>query len=157
MARVLLAGAVALALTGVVHAEPKRKVNIESEPSGASIFFNAVDEGEFCKTPCKDVEAPLGSYPIIVQKAGYGEIIDTIEVTKKGQRTFKYKLASQIGFIAITNPVFKGAVIRIDDEDKGKAPDTIEVSGGDAHRVLIKSAKIDQEEYVTVESGETVE
>jgi hypothetical protein len=55
----------------------------------------------------------------------------------------------------VEDPIAKGASVRIDDEDKGKAPLRIDVTGGDAHHVILTlNGKTLYDEYLETEIGD---
>jgi hypothetical protein len=138
MGRLLLAGALVLLALGPAHAGPTRKVLIESEPPGASVYVDDVDKGVACEpTPC-EINAPVGTVMLIIRLDKYEPEIKEIDVPK-GKRALqqKYKLKSAIATIKVDVP--KGASVRIDEEDKGKAPVEISVAAGDPHHIVVVS------------------
>jgi hypothetical protein len=122
---------------GPAEAGKKRKVRIESEPPNASVYINAVEDGEQCKTPCSvDIEdAAL----LIVDLAGHKAVIETISFGRREKPPFKrsYTLVATLGKIIVKGP--KGASVFVDDEDKGKAPLDVEVEAG-PHAVELQLA-----------------
>lgn len=153
MGRLLLAGAlVVLALTPA-HARPTRKVAVDSEPQGAAVYVDDVDTGVVCETPC-EVNAPIGTVTLIVRKDGYEPEITEVDVPK-GKRPLqeKYKLKSAVATIKVDIP--KGASVRIDNEDKGKAPVDVSVSSGDAHHVVVvANGKTVADEIIEIATGD---
>lgn len=136
MGRLLLAGAVVLTALGTAQAGPTRRVLVESEPPGASVYLEDVDRGVACEpTPC-EVNAPIGVVMVIVRLDKYEPEVREVEVPK-GKRPLqqKYKLRSAIATIKVDIP--KGAAVRVDEEDKGKAPVEIQVSAGDPHHIVV--------------------
>lgn len=154
MRRLLLAGAFVLAAMGYAHAGPTRKVQIDSEPSGASVYLGDIDSGVACEpTPCT-INAPVGSATIIIRLDKYEPEIAELDVPRgKSKLTQKYKLKSAIGTIRVDNP--KGATVRIDDEDKGKAPVEIQSAASDPHHVVVThNGKTVFDDIVEVNTGE---
>jgi len=154
MRRLLLAGAFVLGAMGHAHAGGTRKVKIDSEPSGASVYLGDVDSGVACEpTPCV-INAPIGSATIIIRMDKYEPEIAELEVPKgKSPLQQKYKLKSAVGIIRVDNP--KGATVRIDDEDKGKAPVEISSSASDPHHVVVSlNGKTVFDDIVEVNTGE---
>ncbi|HEX5062791.1 MAG TPA: PEGA domain-containing protein [Kofleriaceae bacterium] len=154
MRRLLLAGAFVLAAMGHAHAGGTRKVKIDSEPSGASVYIGDVDSGVACEpTPCM-INAPIGSATIIIRMDKYEPEIAELDVPKgKSPLTQKYKLKSAVGTIKVDTP--KGATVRIDDEDKGKAPVEISSSASDPHHVVVSlNGKTVFDDIVEINTGE---
>ena len=54
---------------------PTRKVQVESDPPGATVYLNDPSEGELCKTPCT-IDAPIGETPIILQLENYEPLFE---------------------------------------------------------------------------------
>jgi hypothetical protein len=137
MGRLVLAGAMVVLALGQAHAGPTRKVWVESEPNEAAVYIDDVDKGVACTTPC-EVPVPIGTVTLIVRKDGFEPEITEIDVPKGKQRlNQKIKLKSAIGTIKVDLP--KGAQVRVDNEDKGKAPVDISTTSGEAHHVVVIS------------------
>lgn len=153
MGRLLLAGTLVVAAMGVAQAGPTRKVLIESEPPGATVYLNDVDKGPVCEaTPCT-IDAPIGTSTIILRLDKYEPEIDLLEVSK-GKRPLqqKYTLKGAVGTIVVSGP--KGAVIRIDEVDRGRAPARIDVSAEAHHVVIVMNKRSLYDDYVEVGTGE---
>jgi hypothetical protein len=154
MGRLLLAGALVVLALGPAYAGPTRKVLVESEPPGASVYVDDVDKGVACEpTPC-DVIAPVGTVTLIIRKDGYEPEIAELEVPK-GKRTLqqKYMLKSAIATIKVDTP--KGALVRVDNEDKGKAPVEVSASAGEPHHVTVTlNGKVVADEVVEIATGD---
>jgi hypothetical protein len=136
MRRLLLAGALVVLALGSAQAGPTRKVLVDSEPQGASVYVDDVDRGVACEpTPC-EISAPIGTVTLIIRLDKYEPEIKEVDVPK-GKRALqqKYKLKSAIATIRVDTP--KGASVRIDEEDKGKAPVEVSVAAGDAHHIVV--------------------
>jgi hypothetical protein len=142
-----------LAFVATAEAGPKKKVRIESDPEGATVYFNSKEDGPVCTTPCT-VDAPVGDTPIIVELENHKQLFENLVVSSKKQTTVKYKLLPAIGTIKVKGPA--GARIVIDDEDKGKAPATIEVPAGSHAVVLTLDDKKVATEFVDVASNDEV-
>lgn len=145
----------ALAFVGsAADAAPKRKVKIDTEPAGATVYLNAKEDGPVCTTPCT-IDAPVGDTPIIVELENHKQIFEQLTVPAKKPLTVKYKLEPAIGTINVTGPA--GARITVDDEDKGKAPTKIEIGAG-AHTVILTlNGKQIASEFVEVAANDEVE
>lgn len=138
---------------GVADAGPKRKVRIETNPSGAAVYIETKENGAACEaTPCT-IELPIGETPLIVELPAYDTIFPTVTVPKRGKvRLDSLTLNPSIGTLVIDGP--PGANITINGEDKGKAPARLEVAA-ETHKVVItKSGKVVFDQYVDVGSGE---
>lgn len=134
-----------------------RKVEVESNPSGAAVYLNSVDTKPACTaTPCT-IDAPTGTSVVIVRKDGYEPEFGQLTVPKKGKiKPFKVSLTASFGTLAIDDPRFAGATIKIDDVDQGVAPQRVDVEPK-SHRVVIVRDK--QELFsgnVAVQTGATV-
>jgi PEGA domain len=158
MGRVLLTGAMIVAYAGIAEAGPTRKVSVETEPPGATVYLNDTESGAVCEaTPCS-FEAPIGQTPIIVQLKNYGPVVDNLDVPKKGRPiSVKFTLVMALATLVIETPAAKGASIRVDEEDKGKVPARIEVSGNDAHHVVVAmGGKTLYDDYVNAGAGDEI-
>lgn len=150
----MLAGALAIATLGTAYAGPTRKVLVDSEPPGASVYVDTVDKGVACEpTPC-EIKAPIGVITLIVRLDKYEPEVTEVDVPK-GKRTLqqKVRLKSAIGTIKVDLP--KGAFVTIDDEDMGKVPVEISVAAGDPHHiVVVANGKTVLDDVVEVQTGE---
>ncbi|HEX4423232.1 MAG TPA: PEGA domain-containing protein [Kofleriaceae bacterium] len=151
------AGSVAsigVARVGVARADNKTsKVTIETDPPGAKVYFNLKEDGEKCKTPCT-IDAPVGETPIIVEAENRRPIIENLVVPKKSARPIKvvYKLEPAVGTLVVEGGA--GATIKVDDEDKGKAPARVEGVFAGAHHVVVEqNGKPLFDQFVEVEDG----
>jgi len=139
---------------GVAEAGGKTsKVTIETDPPGAKVYFGLKEDGEICTTPCT-VDAPIGETPIIVEAASRRTIIENLVVPKKTARPMKvrYTLAPAVGTLIVEGG--NGATIKIDDEDKGKAPGRVDgVAAGAHHIVVEKNGKPLYDDFLEIEAG----
>ncbi|HEX2687305.1 MAG TPA: PEGA domain-containing protein [Kofleriaceae bacterium] len=155
MARPLvLAACLVIADLGVATAGGKTsKVTIETDPPGAKVYFGLKEDGEICTTPCT-VDAPIGETPIIVEAENRRSIIENLVVPRRTARPMKlhYKLEPAIGTLIVEGA--SGATIKIDDEDKGKAPGKIEgVLAGAHHIVVENNGKPLYDDFLEIEAG----
>lgn len=155
MARALvLAGCLVLAVFGAAEAGVKTsKVTIETDPPGAKVYFGLKEDGEICTTPCT-VDAPVGETPIIIEAAGRRSIIENLVVPRKTPRPMKvrYTLQAAVGTLIVEGG--NGATIKIDDEDRGKAPGRVEgVAAGAHHIVVEKNGKPLYDDFLEIEAG----
>src|SRR5690349_16318903 len=122
MARVLVASALVVASAGVAHAGGTRKVHVESDPPGATVYLNDPSDGALCQTPC-DIDAPLGKTVIILQREGFEPDFDTLVVGRGSKKmTAKFTLTSAVGQLVVKNAP-DGATVQVDEKDAGKTPD----------------------------------
>lgn len=152
--RALVAAVLVLA-AGEARAEVKREVPIESEPPGAEVYLNSKDEGSICTTPCT-IKAPVGESVLIVELAGHVSKMERLVVPKRGKpAAVKLKLLRALGTVTVKGPA--GAAIRIDGEDMGKAPASLEVEAG-PHTVALAVAgkQVLQELIEVVQNDEVV-
>ena len=152
MGRLLLAGTLLVAALGTAHAGPTRRVTVDSEPDGAAVYLNDIDSGPVCQpTPCS-FNAPIGNAVIIVRKDGFEPVMDELTKGKKPLQK-KIKLDSAMGTIRVDVP--KGATVRIDKEDKGRAPVDVKVRAGEAlHVIVIANDKTVFDDVVEVKTNE---
>lgn len=159
MARAGLVGVVVVAWAGVASAGgATRKVTVETDPPGAKVYIGSKEDGVACEpTPCS-VDAPLGDgATIIVELERYGPEFVAVDVKRAGKPpSVKVKLKLAIGTYVIDSPGAKGASIRVDDVDKGKVPQRVEVEPG-GHKVTVAIAgKTLFDDYVNVDDGQEV-
>ena len=145
---------VVAAAEGAASAAPSRSVHIESEPAGATVYLDDVDKGPVCDaTPCT-FGAPLGKHIVILRLDKYQPEFVEIDVTK-GKRALdnSVKLKSALGTIVVDSP--KGAAVRVDGVDAGKAPTRVPVSSAEGHSVVVtQNGKTLFEEFVEVPIGD---
>ena len=100
MRRALVAGTLLGVCAGTAGAGGSRKVDVTSEPAGASVYVNDVTTGEVCQTPCQ-VDVPIGvETNIIFQKNGFTPDIVTVTAARRG----KLKPVSSTLVAAIATP-----------------------------------------------------
>ena len=143
------------AWVGTAHAGPTRKVDVASTPSGASVYLNDPGDGELCKTPCT-IDAPVGKTPIILQLEGYEPVFESLNVPRSGKKvSVSYTLESAVGTLIVHGP--DGAEIAVDEQDKGKIPDKVDVESGSHHVVVTFKGKTLYDDFVKIETGAEVE
>lgn len=155
MGRLVLTGAMLVTAMGIAHAGPTRKVQVESEPPGAAVYLDDVDSGPACDaTPCT-INAPIGTSTIILRLDKYEPEISELDVPK-GKRPLqqKFTLKGAVGTIIVDGP--RGAVIRVDEVDKGRAPLHLEVTAEAHHVVIVMNGKSVFDDYVEVATGDEV-
>ena len=152
-ALVFAAGLVLASGAGAVAGTRTSKVTIETDPPGAKVYFNLKEDGEVCTTPCT-IDAPIGETPLIIEAENRRPIIENLVVPRKTARPMRvsFKLEAALGTLVIEGAA--GATIKIDDEDRGKAPRRLEdLQAGAHHIVLEKNGKKLYDDYVEIEIG----
>jgi len=154
MGRLALAVIVVGGAAGPAFAGPSRNVHVESEPAGATVYLDEVEKGPVCDTTPCTFSAPLGKHALILRLDKYQPEFLEIDVTK-GKRPLDntVKLKSALGTIVVDSP--KGAAVRVDGVDSGKAPTRISVSSSEGHSVVVTlNGKTVFEEFVEVPIGD---
>lgn len=142
-----------------VEAAPTRKVAIDSQPRGASIYLGEKEAGAAGVTPLT-LELPVGETVVIIELENHVPKFETITVPKgKGKPlkvTVRLEPAAASIVVAADGPL-RGARIVVDGEDEAAAPGRVEVPAG-THRVEImsKSGKSLHSEEVTVTAGQVL-
>lgn len=129
------------------------KVTIETDPPGAKVYFGLKEDGAICTTPCT-VDAPIGETPIIVEAENRKSIIENLVVPKKTARPMKvhYTLDPAVGTLVVEGG--NGGTIKIDEEDKGKAPGRVEGIAAGAHHIVVeKNGKALYDDILEIEAG----
>jgi hypothetical protein len=156
MRRALVAGCVLVLASGVAGAGGNtRKVDVTSEPDGATVYLDNVDGGSVCNsTPCQ-IDAPIGkSITVILQKDGYTPDFVDYTAAKRGKlKPIKSVLTAAIGTIVLTDAAFKGGKILIDDVEKGNAPQKVDVPAGPHRVVVVIKGRAVADDLVDVEAG----
>ncbi|MGE3543914.1 MAG: PEGA domain-containing protein [Kofleriaceae bacterium] len=149
----VVAALVVVGWVGLANAGPTRKVTIETVPPGAVVYLNAKEDGPVCeKTPCT-FSAPIGETPLIVELAQHREIIQNLVVKKTGRLApIKLRLERAIGVLVFEGP--KGALITVDDVERGKAPKQVELSEEGHHVVVTFRGKTLYDEFIEVVAGD---
>jgi hypothetical protein len=152
MARVLVASALVAASVGVAHAGGTRKVHVESDPPGATVYLNDPGDGALCTTPC-DIDAPLGKTVIILQREGFEPDFDTLVVNRGSKKmTAKFTLQSAVGSLVVKNAP-DGSTVQVDEKDAGKTPDKLDIESGSHHIVVSFKGKKLFDDFVNVDTG----
>ncbi|MBX3155023.1 MAG: PEGA domain-containing protein [Deltaproteobacteria bacterium] len=142
---------------GVAHAGPKQKVQIDTKPTGATVYLNAKEDGPVCKaTPC-GFDAPVGDTTLIVELAGHKPVIEILSVPARPKAPLKFSFALEVarGTVTLKGPA--GATVRVDKVDKGKVPAIVDIDVGDPHEVeWLVDGKVIDTQAVSVEDGEDV-
>ncbi|HSD89723.1 MAG TPA: PEGA domain-containing protein, partial [Kofleriaceae bacterium] len=155
MGRLVLAGLLCAASMGVAAAGPTRKVQIETDPPGATVYINDTADGPACEpTPCT-INAPIGTPTIIIRLDKFDPVIEAYEVGKgKKPLVAKWRLRGALGTFTFDTP--KGASVFVDDEDRGKVPVKVEVAAEPHHIVVKQGGKTLFDDIVEVAVGDEV-
>ena len=153
-----LAGSLLAALASVARvasAEPTRKIHVDTEPVGATIYVGDVDAGVACTpSPC-DVTVPAGkATPIIARKDGYQPEIATVDLRKKAVKSIKLELQVSGGELLFDDPGLAGGAIEIDDVDRGVAPQHIAAEALPHHVKVTVKGRVVFDDLVKLGLGE---
>jgi hypothetical protein len=137
----------------IADAEPKREVRIETDPPGALVYYETVENGPICDaTPCT-VELPVGEQSLVIELKGHARIYEAVVVPRRGKiKVPTFKLEKSLGTIVVDGP--RGARVIVDDADQGKAPVRADVSAEAHHVVLTLGGKVLYDDYVEVKANE---
>jgi hypothetical protein len=98
-------------------------LNIESTPTGASVFVDGLHKG---KTPCTVEDVVLGNHVLKVLKDGYKEYSEQLSLTKTDEMAVKVQLEELLAALdVLTSP--SDARVTVNGEFKGRTP--LQVSG----------------------------
>jgi hypothetical protein len=130
--------AIVFALARPAAAAPTRKVVIDTDPSGASVYVGEKEAGVSGVTPVT-LDLPVGDNVVIIELDNFVPKFETVTVPKGKGKPVKvtFKLERGVGALVFTtDAASKGARVLIDDEEAGTAPGRIEVPAG-MHRVAV--------------------
>ena len=146
-----------LVLAGVAEAAPTRKVVVETDPPGATVYLNDKEAGPVCAaTPCT-IEVPVnGEANLIIEETSYAPEFATVDTSKRTSKPIQIKvsLKKAVGTISVESP--KGATVAIDDAPSGTVPAHIEVEAGGHHVVVTANNKAVFDDFVNVDVNEDV-
>ena len=156
MIRAVVATAVVVTWVGVADAGSGRKVAVESEPSGASVYLNDKESGPACPgTPCT-IEAPPGEITVIIELAKHQSKFEALVVPKRGRvPKISVKMVPAVGTIVVDGPA--GAAVMVDDVDQGKAPVRVDTTEEPHHVVVTLNGKTIYDDFVEVTTGADTE
>jgi len=117
------------------YAKGKKKIQISSTPSGATVYLGSVENGEQCKTPCS-VEITR-EVNVIVDLAGHKPVVEPLVIGRRERPPYKrsYTLEESIGNLKVSGP--EGATVFLDNKDKGTIPFDKDVAAG-SHMLSVK-------------------
>lgn len=137
---------------GSADAGSGRKIAVESDPAGASVYVNEKEAGPACaSTPCT-IEAPAGEVTIIIELKDHASSFQELLIPKRGRvPKVTVKLLPAVGTIVVDGP--PGASIQVDEENKGTAPLHIDVNEDAHHVVVTQGGKTLYDAFVEVTTG----
>jgi hypothetical protein len=147
--------ALVLVLCAGTAAADTRKVEVTTDPPGATIYLGDLDSGTACEpTPCS-VNAPAGKKtPVIARKDGYAVAFGVIDLRKSSVKTVSLELTPTAGTLVFDDPALAGGTISVDDVEKGKAPAHVQVEAAGHHVVVTVRGRAMFDDFVKVTAGE---
>ncbi|HTJ46257.1 MAG TPA: PEGA domain-containing protein [Kofleriaceae bacterium] len=147
-----------VASASVAQAKPKRKVRIETDPPGATVYVGDKKAGAKGKTPLSLDLAP-GETTLILELDGYLPHIESVSITpgkgKAGKQAqkFSFALDKAVGTIRMAG-LPDGAKVTLDGNEVSTLDDKVEVEPG-AHELVVKVDGQDPfDQWVEVSAGE---
>ena len=136
---------------------PSHKVNITTDPPGATVYIGDKESGAKGITPVT-LDLPVGETTLILELMGYQQSFQTVTVVKpKGRakpQVAAFTLTPDMGHLDVKGPA--GAKITVDGKDSGVVPAVVDVNAG-GHQVEVSvSGQKPYQEFVTVAGGATV-
>ena len=112
------------------------QVTIRTEPSGAWVFLN---ERRIDRTPVENVVAAVGPTFLRLERDGYKELTDTLDLKKDEPLDVSFRLVQRIGNVVVGSSP-SGADIYLDGQKTGlQTPDTLKgLPAGAFHRVGLR-------------------
>jgi hypothetical protein len=146
------------ALAAPAAAKPKRKVRIETDPPGATVYITDKKSGVKGTTPVTLDLAP-GETTVILELEGYLPHIESVAVVAgKGKNAKKpqklsFALDKAVGTIRLKG-LPEGAQVTIDGNEVSTLDKKVEVEPG-AHQLIVKTTGQDPyDQWVEVSAGE---
>jgi len=158
MGRAVLIVVCVVAAPQLAAAAKEIKVEIETKPAGATVYFNDKEDGLVCKsTPCS-ATLPIGETTVIVEKAGRKPVFDTVNVPARQKSAMKlnYTLDPASGMVTLKGGP-AGTTVTMDDVDQGKVPANVEAPAGEHVFTWYVGKKQIYEKKVTISDGEEIE
>ena len=125
-------------------------VTIKSEPSGADIFMNGVNQGQ----TDRGLWLYPGAYQLKIQLPGYVVVEKTITVVENQDNAFAFSLLKNAGYLHITvDP--PDAAININQQIY-RATDKISLPPGTYPLTVFKNGYLEVRDQVDIKIGETV-
>ncbi len=147
------------ALAAPASARPKRKVRVETDPPGATVYVGDKKAGARGKTPVT-LDLPTGETTLIIELDGYLAHIESVSVTAgKGKaakvpQKVSFALDKAVGTIRMSG-LPDGAKVTVDGNEVSTLDSKIEVEPG-AHEVVVKASGQDHpyDQWIEVAAGE---
>jgi hypothetical protein len=143
------------AFVGTAQAKPTRKVMIETDPSGATVYVNDKESASVGTTPLV-LDLPLGDTTVIFERKGCKPTIKNISVVK-GKGPLKQSFVLKIGQGSLSVKLASGADsvggidVYLNGQKQGSAPLDVEVDAGSYQVVAKLGTRVVYEESVEVE------
>ncbi|MCE9576788.1 MAG: PEGA domain-containing protein [Deltaproteobacteria bacterium] len=160
MPRIVRLAAVAVVLAvlgGVAAAAPKRKVKIESDPPGATVYVGDKAKGARGTTPVQ-LDLPVGEVTLILELDGYVTATESVTVEKaKGRRPTPQRVAipldKAVGVVRLRG-MPEGATVTVDGNEVSFLDNRVELEPG-AHELVVTAAdKRRFDQWIEVSIGE---
>lgn len=153
MVRASVATALVVTWVGVAHADPGRKITVDSDPKGAVVYVEEKEAGPACPgTPCT-ITVPTGEVTLIIELKDHASQFESIVVPKRGKPPkVSVTLPPAVGTIVVEGP--PGATISVDDVESGKAPANLDASEETHHVVVSLNGKTLFDDFVEVKTGQ---
>lgn len=155
---ILVAFAVLVLGATTASAKPKRKVRIESDPPGATVYIGDKKAGAKGTTPVT-LNLPTGETTVILEMDGYLAHIESVSVeagkgkAAKSPQKLSFALDKAVGTIRLSG-LPEGAKVTVDGNEVSTLDNKIEVDPG-AHEVVVKSGgKQSFDQWIEVSAGE---
>jgi hypothetical protein len=143
---------------GSASAAAGGNVSIDSTPPGASVYVGDKADGEKGQTPVT-LSLPPGDYTIVLELRGYGSEFVNIKVPRnKKLVTAKVTMHKAVGTLKVTvTGKASDLEIFVNDENKGAAPQTLELPADSYHVEIKRGSVVLRDEFVNVDDGQDVE
>jgi len=130
-------------------------VRIETEPAGAMIFVDDVEQGVTDRTGVMELFRFPGTYGIEVILSGYQRIQKSIEVSEDGENTFDFNLEPSTSTLAL-NVEPETAEVRWNRQQVG-GNETLEVAAGTYRLEVTLDGHEPYSETINIARGEHIE
>jgi hypothetical protein len=124
------------------------RVTIRTDPPGAWVFLN---ETRIDRSPIENAMAAAGPTFLRIEREGYKEFTDTLDLKKDEPLDVSFTLVPRIGSITVSSSP-DGADIYLDGEKTGlQTPDTLQgLAAGGYHRVVLRLPEYAAHEWPAV-------
>ncbi len=140
--------------TEVITEDSPGSLFISSQPPGAKVFMNQVDQGI---TPLTLENVPTGTYSFNLVRPLYLPEEFSLEVRALEYTTHHVELTSNFGMVTVeTEP--DGATVFLDGEEKGISPLTLSQLSAGSHRIrIVRSFYYETEDNFEIRSGDDLD